>query len=234
MTANDIKLDLTPGKGRPEWVFSSYAPTRNVPRQLFGGPQREQSMEEMRLHHYELAAAGNMNQAIQEAQALWQESVNQMDSALNDLNGAVKYIIDGENDHPNRNDITSGAQGSSAAQPSAFGQPAGPAAGAFGTANALLRDGESPRASGYLRPLVRDLQSDNRGLLSDNHQLSASLQASGSHLPWARVLPLANLQLLAADLPRLESQHLASRDSRKLEVLRLRSANLPLVSPPLQ
>jgi hypothetical protein len=98
----------------------------------------------------------------------------------------------------------------------------------------LLRDGESPRASGYLRPLVRDLQSDNRGLLSDNHQLSASLQASGSHLPWARVLPLANLQLLAADLPRLESQHLASRDSRKLEVLRLRSANLPLVSPPLQ
>lgn len=136
MTANDIKLDLTPGKGRPEWVFSSYAPTRNVPRQLFGGPQREQSMEEMRLHHYELAAAGNMNQAIQEAQALWQESVNQMDSALNDLNGAVKYIIDGENDHPNRNDITSGAQGSGAAQPSAFGQPAGPAAGAFGTANA--------------------------------------------------------------------------------------------------
>lgn len=131
MTADDIKADLTAGKSRPEWVFSSYAPTRNVPRQLFGGPQRELSMEEMRLRHYEMAAAGSMDQAVQEAQALWQECVNQMDSAVNNLDGAMKYIIDGGNEHPNRIDITFGAQ------QSPFGQPsAGPATSAFGTANA--------------------------------------------------------------------------------------------------
>ncbi|OOQ84975.1 CCCH zinc finger domain protein [Penicillium brasilianum] len=145
VTADDIKADLTAGKSRPEWVFSSYAPTRNVPRQLFGGPQRELSMEEMRLRHYEMTAAGSMDQAVQEAQALWQESVNQMDSALNDLDGAVKYIVDGGNEHPNRIDITSGAQ------QSPFGQPsAGPATGAFGTANAPATGWGKP--SGFGQP----------------------------------------------------------------------------------
>ncbi|KAJ5594216.1 uncharacterized protein N7459_000424 [Penicillium hispanicum] len=128
VNASDIKLDLTAGKGRPEWVFSAYAPVRTAPRQLFGGPQREQSMEEMRLRHYEAVAAGNMNQAIQEAQALWQESVKQMDAALNDLHGAAKYVIDGANEHPNRIDITEGktAPGTQQQQPpsqSAFDQP---------------------------------------------------------------------------------------------------------------
>ncbi|KAJ5820076.1 hypothetical protein N7474_005667 [Penicillium riverlandense] len=129
VNANDIKLDLTVGKGRPEWVLSSYSPQRHVPRQLFGGQPREQSMEEMRLRHYELAAAGNMNQAIQEAQALYEEATKQMDVALNDLNGAVKYIIDGGNEHPNRIDITEGKKGpdsapaASAPPASAFGQP---------------------------------------------------------------------------------------------------------------
>lgn len=106
-------------------------------------------MEEMRLRHYELAAAGNMNQAIQEAQAMWQESINQMDSALNDLNGAVKYIIDGANEHPNRIDLTSGAADSGAAQPSPFGQPsAAPAAGGFGTANAPATEWGKPSGFG--------------------------------------------------------------------------------------
>lgn len=147
-TANDIKLDLAPGKGRPEWIFSAYAPNTKVPRQLFGGPQREQSFEEMRLRHYEAAAAGNMSQAIQEAQALWQECVNQLDAALNDPEGAVKYIVDGANEHPNRIDMVGGNQGQNfglhmpgaafnmrdpsqkllsgvqaPGQPSAFGQP---------------------------------------------------------------------------------------------------------------
>lgn len=134
MTANDIKLDLTAGKGRPEWVFSAYAPNNKVPRQLFGGPQRELSMEELRLRHYEAAAAGNMNQAVQEAQALWQESVNQMEAALNDVNGAIKYIVDGANEHPNRIDICQGQTGAQTNQSTPFGQPSAPAAptGAFG------------------------------------------------------------------------------------------------------
>ncbi|KAJ5725970.1 uncharacterized protein N7483_007327 [Penicillium malachiteum] len=126
---DDIKVDLTPGQGRPQWVFSSYAPLRDLPRQLFGGPQREQSMEEMRLRHYQAVAAGNPAQAIQEAEALYEESVNQMNTALNDINGAIKYITDGANEHPNRIDITEGNTAPApnqapAAGQSAFGQPA--------------------------------------------------------------------------------------------------------------
>ncbi|KAJ5124354.1 uncharacterized protein N7515_008179 [Penicillium bovifimosum] len=140
---SDIKLDLTAGQGRPEWIFSAYAPNKDVPRQLFGGAHRERSMEEMRLRHYELAAAGNLDQAVQEASALWQECVQQIEVSLNDLNGAVKYIIDGKDEHPNRIDIVEGKTQATIGQaPAPFGQPSpfgqqnapssAPAAGAFG------------------------------------------------------------------------------------------------------
>ncbi|KNG80835.1 hypothetical protein ANOM_011217 [Aspergillus nomiae NRRL 13137] len=131
VTADDIKIDLTAGKGRPEWVFSCYGPGKNAPKQLFGGVQREQSFEELRLRHYEAAAAGNAEQAVQEAQALYAEALKQMDVILSDLGGAVKYIVDGINEHPNRIDITEGKTGPASSQgpspfgqPSAFGQPA--------------------------------------------------------------------------------------------------------------
>jgi nucleoporin NUP42 len=83
----------------------------------------------MRLRHYEATAAGNMNQAIQEAQKLHEETTNQIQIILNDLNGAVKYVLDGQNEHPNRIDIV---EGRNSAQPS-FGQqqPAPSAAPAF-------------------------------------------------------------------------------------------------------
>lgn len=84
-------------------------------------------MEEMRLRHYEAVAAGNMNQAVQEAEALWNESAQQMDAALNDLDGAVNYIVSGANEHPNRIDIVEGKTGPESNQGSAFGQPAAPA-----------------------------------------------------------------------------------------------------------
>ncbi|KAE8145629.1 hypothetical protein BDV25DRAFT_133622 [Aspergillus avenaceus] len=131
ITTADIKTDLTAGKGRPEWVFSCYGPGRNAPKLLFGGPQREQSFEELRLRHYEAVATGSPERAVQEAQTLYTEALQQMDVILNDLNGAVKYIVDGINEHPNRIDITEGktepptSQGSSAfGQPAPFGQPA--------------------------------------------------------------------------------------------------------------
>lgn len=120
-------------------MFSAYGPGKNAPRQLFGGPSREQSFEEMRLRHYEAAAAGNSNQAIQEAQKLHDETINQIQIILNDLNGAVKYVLDGLNEHPNRIDIVDGKSGvpsSFAQQPapissaSAFGQPSGSFGGA--------------------------------------------------------------------------------------------------------
>lgn len=122
MTAEDIRADLTPGKGRPEWIFSAYGPGKDAPRQLFGGPMREISPEELRLRHYEAAAAGNMHVAIQEAQKLHAEALQQMENILKDLKGAVKYIKDGEKEHPNRNDIVQGKIGP---QPG-FGKPAGP------------------------------------------------------------------------------------------------------------
>ncbi|KAJ5766962.1 uncharacterized protein N7511_004578 [Penicillium nucicola] len=131
VNSSDIKLDLTAGKNRPLWIFSAYSPQQHVPRQLFGGPGREQSPEELRARHYELAAAGSIDQAVQESQALWTESMKQMEVALGDLNGAVTFIINGKNEHPNRFDIVEGKTGPDAAQapaslgnaPSGFGQP---------------------------------------------------------------------------------------------------------------
>lgn len=71
-----------------------------------------------------------MNQAIQEAQKLHEETTHQIQVILNDLNGAVKYILDGQNEHPNRIDI---AEGRSSVQPSFGQQPiAPPSAPAFG------------------------------------------------------------------------------------------------------
>ncbi|KAJ5970789.1 uncharacterized protein N7479_000707 [Penicillium vulpinum] len=175
VTASDIKSDLTAGKGRPEWIFSAYAPHKDVARQLFGGAHRERSMEEMRLRHYELAAAGNMNQAVQEASALWQECVQQMEISLNDLNGAVKYVVDGKNEHPNRYDIIAGntqpsmnqapapfGQPSSFGQPSPFGQQnaapapnAGPVSGAFGAPSSTFGQSSGLGQSvGFGRPSV--------------------------------------------------------------------------------
>ncbi|KAL3477807.1 hypothetical protein BJX99DRAFT_245998 [Aspergillus californicus] len=125
VTTQDIKADLTAGQGRPIWVFSCFGPGRNAPRQLFGGPQRELSFEELRLRHYEAAALGNPGPAIQEAEALYSESVSQMEVILKNLDAAVKYVTEGAKEHPNRIDITNGNIGPEAGQiPSTFGQTA--------------------------------------------------------------------------------------------------------------
>ncbi|KAL8804724.1 MAG: hypothetical protein Q9182_002416 [Xanthomendoza sp. 2 TL-2023] len=102
---------------------------------------REQSFEELRLRHYELSSIGNEAQAIQEAQVLYSNAEQQIHKALADLDGAIKYITDSANQHPNRLDICqakgsdlpqsqqppSGPQASSsgafAARTSTFGQP---------------------------------------------------------------------------------------------------------------
>ena len=61
-----VRDDLT--SERPQWILSAYGPGRNVPRQLFGGSVREQSFEEMRLHHYLAAASGNPQKAVRRRQ----------------------------------------------------------------------------------------------------------------------------------------------------------------------
>jgi nucleoporin NUP42 len=107
LDAKSIRIDLT--EERPQWILSCYSPTRDNPRQLFGGLPREQSPEEMRVRHYELAAQGLIGQAQAEAQQLYQEAEAQIKAALDDLPGSIKYIIDGEKEHPNRLDICAGA-----------------------------------------------------------------------------------------------------------------------------
>jgi len=57
-----IGVDLTSEK--PQWILSAYGPGRLAPAQLFGGPMREHSFEEMRLLHYMAVAAGNPQQAV--------------------------------------------------------------------------------------------------------------------------------------------------------------------------
>lgn len=95
-------------KDRPLYILSAYGPERELPIQLFGGYPREQSFEELRLRHYELAYQGNQQQAIQEAQNWFNSAEQQIRTALNNIDGAIKYIIDGENEHPNRIDICNG------------------------------------------------------------------------------------------------------------------------------
>ncbi|KAK5126252.1 hypothetical protein LTR85_010487 [Meristemomyces frigidus] len=103
-----IRADLTIGGTdgeKPEWPLSAYGPGKEAPRQLLEG-LIEQSFEEARLLCYAAVNANNLQEYIQkEAEAKGQAN-QQAQNILNDLDGAIKYIIDGENQHPNRNDQT--------------------------------------------------------------------------------------------------------------------------------
>lgn len=114
-----ISKDLT--NDRPLYILSAYGPGRDAPQQLFGGQPREQSFEELRLRHYEFASAGNESQAIQEAQTLYNNAEQQIQKVLSDLNGALKYITDATNQHPNRLDVCKAKGG----EPSQLLQPSG-------------------------------------------------------------------------------------------------------------
>lgn len=57
-----LEADLT--TETPTWILSAYAPGREAPDQLFGGPMREQSFEEMRLHYMKGKAEGNEQKAV--------------------------------------------------------------------------------------------------------------------------------------------------------------------------
>jgi len=102
--------------------LSAYGPGRAAPAQLFGGPQREQSFEELRLLHYMGIASGNPQQAVQEADRIYQAAEQQMQTALKDVDGAINYIVRAENEHPNRIDICRESQAAGAgSQPNPFG-----------------------------------------------------------------------------------------------------------------
>ncbi|OTB03237.1 hypothetical protein M426DRAFT_322026 [Hypoxylon sp. CI-4A] len=99
-TEDSIRLDLL--KERPQWLLSCYAPGKDTPEQLFGGYPREQSLEEVMLH---IRGSSNPQQAEAEVGALMQQAEQQNQTALNNLNGAIQFVLDAENKHPNRIDI---------------------------------------------------------------------------------------------------------------------------------
>lgn len=65
----------------------------------------------MRAAHYSAVASGTAEKAIQEASNMYAEAEQQMKVILNDLDGAIKYLINGELEHPNRFDIVEGKTG---------------------------------------------------------------------------------------------------------------------------
>ncbi|KAJ4300662.1 hypothetical protein N0V90_002749 [Kalmusia sp. IMI 367209] len=100
---DDIKSDLT--DQRPIYPFSCYGPGREAPRQLIEGPV-EISPEELRARYYSQGAAGNVAAAQQEEGQLYSKTEEQIKMILNDLDGAIKYVEDGADVHPNRSDAT--------------------------------------------------------------------------------------------------------------------------------
>ncbi|KAF7504436.1 hypothetical protein GJ744_002240 [Endocarpon pusillum] len=99
----EVENDLTPGKGRPGWILSTYGPAKNAPASLFDG--NELSFEELRLRFYELKADGNEMQATNEASSLWSKAEQQISDVLHNLNQVVRFMEDAEKKHPNRYDL---------------------------------------------------------------------------------------------------------------------------------
>ena len=139
---------------RPQWIISAYGPEKELPVQLFGGYPREQSFEELRLRHYELAAAGNPQQAVQEAQAWFNNAEQQIRTALDDVEGAIKYMINGENEHPNRFDICKAKGGNLNNNPQGLvgSQPSGPAFGQPSSALAAPKASFAGPATSFTQP----------------------------------------------------------------------------------
>ncbi|EOA89773.1 uncharacterized protein SETTUDRAFT_45886 [Exserohilum turcica Et28A] len=102
---DDMKNDLT--TQRPIYPLSCYGPGREAPRQLIEGPV-EISPDELRLRYYTLRAAGNEPQAQQEEAALNEKMQQQVKAILDDVAGAIRYVEEGANIHPNRIDIAKG------------------------------------------------------------------------------------------------------------------------------
>ncbi|KAF3479952.1 CCCH zinc finger domain-containing protein [Arthroderma uncinatum] len=80
----------------------------------------------MRALHYAAVAEGKPQEAIQSANDLFAATEAQIKNIVSNLDAAIKYVIDGENQHPNRLDIVNGksaAVASALTQQSPFSQP---------------------------------------------------------------------------------------------------------------
>ncbi|KAI1499095.1 hypothetical protein F5X99DRAFT_391215 [Biscogniauxia marginata] len=100
ITKDGIKVDLA--DECPTWILSCYGPGRDAPEQLFGGYPREQSLEEVMVY---IRGSSDQQQAMTEVAALYQQSQQQIETTLGNLDGAVQFLLAAENSHPNRIDI---------------------------------------------------------------------------------------------------------------------------------
>ncbi|KAJ4348459.1 uncharacterized protein N0V89_009833 [Didymosphaeria variabile] len=105
LSKDEIKTDLT--DQRPAYPFSCYGAGRDAPRQLMEGPL-EISPEELRARYYTQRSSGNEAAGQHEEAQLYSKAEEQVKSILSDLDGAIKYVEDGADVHPNRLDIAQG------------------------------------------------------------------------------------------------------------------------------
>lgn len=156
----DVKADLTAGKGRPEWILSTYGPGKNAPASLLDG--NELSFEELRVRYYELRAEGKEMQAVNEASALWSKAEQQIADVLNNVDKVVPYMEESQKKHPNRYDLLgmtgtisrdqvvreagqSSPFGGNVPQASSFGAPSSGFGSRFGTTSASGFGSEAPK-----------------------------------------------------------------------------------------
>ncbi|KAL9114111.1 MAG: hypothetical protein Q9227_001883 [Pyrenula ochraceoflavens] len=104
LAQDDISNELTEKKGRPNWVFTSYGPGKNVPASLL--PDNEFSPEELRLRFYEAAAVGKQDQADQEATQVYQKCIRDMEEVRSNIPKIESFLKSKENEHPNRYDLS--------------------------------------------------------------------------------------------------------------------------------
>ncbi|ROV88183.1 hypothetical protein VSDG_09283 [Cytospora chrysosperma] len=103
LSKDTIQKDLA--EERPSWLLSAYGPGRDAPEQLWGGYPIEQSFEEMRLHYMTGEASGNPQGALNDIQGLWGQAQQKVQTALGNLDGAINFVLQSQNNHPNRHDI---------------------------------------------------------------------------------------------------------------------------------
>ncbi|OTA37373.1 hypothetical protein BTJ68_03067 [Hortaea werneckii EXF-2000] len=124
LNAEHIRADLTSGGDgeRPMWPLSCYGPGRDAPRQLLEGAI-EQSPEECRVLYHQAVAAGMVGEYANNETNTVNQANQQIQAILSDLDGAIKYVIEGEPQHPNRLDHVVKSNQSFRSQQSGFGQP---------------------------------------------------------------------------------------------------------------
>ncbi|KAI5859836.1 hypothetical protein GGS23DRAFT_600022 [Durotheca rogersii] len=155
ITPESIKVDLI--DERPSWILSSYGPGRDAPEQLFGGYPREQSLEEVMVH---IRGSSNQQQAMSDVTALCQQAEQQIQTTLNNLDGAVQFILAAENNHPNRIDICKQSAGDGGTTGVFLRDAAGPLAGFSNPLTANTNTGQNPFS---LRPQENPFSSSGGG-----------------------------------------------------------------------